>query len=1621
MSAMRRVRAGRPGTAGGLAMLALLGVVAGARPADAGLPEDFQALVTAREALLQALQDRQAADRKAGPAQNFHLYLDEGADRDELNLVLRRAGGRWRAAYGEVPAWEQGTMQEWRGYNLSNRTGCAWRPVLRFAADPAGLALDGDRLAGPLAVAFRLDQTLDEKLPPGKPWSWWDKFIPTGYTLPRRQTYTFDAAVRPDAHFFDLVLENGVNWQPKPTGGKVKGKGKVPAEGKAAEGKPADEAPAPAAEAVRRPIFIQLLVPSTRFTVACVRTPTWNGGYHEGDATGLQFNDGRLTGALVVFLHQDGWTPWGGGKTWQHPPQVLRFKVEAALRHHVLSGTYAATGDMGEFTGAVRGKGGRAVTGRYAATGQIGDQAGGLWGMMLDDPAPLREQVPAESAVPAAAAAAARHIAGRINTVLHHVRALNLALQHYPLPLAEALAQTDTAAPAWDAEKADAAALAAYVAEARRLLAGVPAPDKPDLPAAETEGTGDSPSLGVRAAPVNDDAVNVLPGEASGEWYYLGRWQVVGPFEGRVGLENDTGLVPEVVPAACPGLVQPTDRFGAVRADAPTVQWQAAAYEGPRLAAPWEKAGFYTRFAGQVWYAAAQVQSDKARPVWFSLEAGDHGKLWVNGRLVWADAEKPWRYRARGRVVVPAGLEAGVNRLLVRVARDRRSSWVRLALTARRPSAGEPRPPRQAVFAGPYVFPDSKPPLAWDIDAGINVAWRKPELGGSARPVLAGDAILAISPPHTLFCADAATGALRWSREANVLELLDPGAAAKWRAADEAGRLALLKARERDLGLERRFNNLGDIRAAEPVSDGRHVWVHAGTGAAACYDLSGDRRWIVRTNLAAAQVHLAKGLLVIEGQATSTWPLPPDFPAAPQAKGRAPAVGILVLDASTGREGRRWTLPGAFEGGASRLLTAGSGAAETAVLLTSTGWIVDPAGGGPPVPMNVEYPGPSDEDYQRGGQVIGGRSGRPFSITHNGDTLFMMAQEQGLAVRLWPAGPGRLGYAHLWQSHYEHGGFGSFAAPAVATDRHLFVWNPVLERGPHCPDARVELHVHDARTGRPLARLKPGLENAVSHSVMPVVAGRYVFCFDAGGGTHGGLQGHGQVLVATADDRPQVVARNLMDIGTRASPVFAGERMYLRSPAALTCVAVTTAEGRRWQDERLAETLLGELGAAPVTASPRRIAPAAALALGPGVPVGKLLDGRATEFWLGAGPFPEGGDEALLAALRPQAGDAVRIGGQARPFEALSRQAAFNEPPLFRRQYVLQGTGDIVPFFSTLVDPRAVSGPAGTGLLYTVLDNTRDRIVIPTLKAKGLTMWLSGERLRADEPLHLGPGLYPFLVRIDPSYYVIDEKEILPPVDVEKALQAGALKDIGWPKTWQVIGPLPPDAAPLAPGRLRAIPDRVTVGDREYPAYAIPEDQHTVYLTSLADLREGEKPDVAKAPKEREIGSPSHAYVFAPIECPADGFLYVTGSADWFMRWYVDGEVAYDTMKGGNAAATTALDAHPWAVRVTKGRHVLAVLVKPGARGWSFTSLGGFSEKMSEALAAFGVPSKQKREEPDIRLAPAFAEVPHPPTRQRRWQDELQGRRARLEAVVRDLAGTDAARAAAGLLADIKP
>ena len=75
-------------------------------------------------------------------------------------------------------------------------------------------------------------------------------------------------------------------------------------------------------------------------------------------------------------------------------------------------------------------------------------------------------------------------------------------------------------------------------------------------------------------------------------------------------------------------------------------------------------------------------------------------------------------------------------------------------------------------------YPDADPPMAWS--ATENVVWKTPMPDwGNATPVLVGERIFVCAEPTTLICVDAKTGAILWQRDTTYLDAMSPEEAAR--------------------------------------------------------------------------------------------------------------------------------------------------------------------------------------------------------------------------------------------------------------------------------------------------------------------------------------------------------------------------------------------------------------------------------------------------------------------------------------------------------------------------------------------------------------------------------------------------------------------------------------------------------------------------------------------------------------------------------------------------------------------------------------------------------------------------------------------------------------------------
>jgi hypothetical protein len=1572
--------------AGLVSLCALLSTVLPAAGAAADVRGSFKELIEIRAKLQKQLEKKVEATKP----QVLELRADEGADTYDLEMILKQSEGKWLTSDAWVPGWDQLTMNDYRSYfNSSHGTGFLI-PRHRFPADASTLVLKDNKLSGKMPVAFKLDQTLMEKMPPGRKHNSWDKFEARGYLKDRPQTFTFDAKVDPACAGFEFVLLAGVEYPPAKNG---------------------------AHNPLSPGLTVRLQAPGTRFVPVDVKVMGWNMGKHEGNAAGLKFENGRLTGDLNITIYSDGWYPntfkevpasaketfttndiglnhgklMNTGKLLgRMPPILATYTLDAKLENNVLSGTYKATGDVGEFSGKVVGRGGQAVIGRYTSEGSMLAQAGMLRGMLYSDFGKVDGLLTQVGKLPSDDAEALKTIAEKVGDVVAETRALHLALQKHPLPFSSALAQVDVVRPAWPTNGLSAEAVAEYVAAAVDTLRSAIEPEA-KAPVAVAEVGGVSLSSGASAMAVVEGK-NAFPAKSEG-WFYPTAWSLAGGFEARTGFEHLEAYVPDVVPVTATPLIQTFASVGRFNDPVKSVRAWTNFVSGRRVMSSqfkvWDQGLQKGQFC-QAFYAVSRISSESDRKVWLGIEMYDYSKVWLNGKLLWTETRlKSYRQRPLGRFVAQGELKKGENILLVRMEQDRGAPWVTVAFTAQDPKADTPLPaPGKDLLA---VKPEPvNPPMACDIVSGTNVLWRNAAMGGETAPAVAGGRVYLTSGHDQLVCLDATDGKKLWEKRVSSYEAV--GLEADYQKA-----LAGTNAQDRR-SVEDKVRAAAGLWQAEamaasaPISDGKVTIFANSVGTVVAFDADGKELWRKAIDVANPKVYRFGDTVVVQGLVGKSWQgIDYVSPAASDAKRQA--TGVTMFKVGDGAEIGRSSNNRKVEKGA---FIQPRGADK--VYYVANAFVV------------------LDLETCKQALAIDTLSLMEQAITVHRDTIYMSAQGFAKAVLVYKQPDGRLAHRDIWEASTDRR-YG-IDAPGAVLNGQFWYWTHVVDSAGHCPDYRSSLYVVDAETGASVIRIKPIITSSVGGYSAPVPVGDYMALLAGSGGVLGDREFARMAMVST--DGNFLVAQPEMKLEFGAhDPVFVGDKLFVRSRASMMCVA---SKDKDFEAREKAAKLFKWIGPEPLQSKVVDIKPATDLAVGNDLPIAPYR-GYPSDVWMGAGPFPGGGaPDEKLATLRPRIGDEYSLNGKALKFAALPKHIAGNVTPTFFRQYELQGTGDSMPAFDALLDPTHHSGTNASGLFYTLIDNTVERVLKPAYledQMRGITVWVNGYRIQKDEAMRLQPGLYPVMIRIDPEFYDRAVRLDEMPIDVAAALAANAVDSIAWPKEWKVLGPLPTSITSFEGAQLTTIPgSSVTIEDEAFNVWTVPAiDGKTLALLGLLHATKDSAFDWTKMPKPEDILTPYLAYCYAEVEVPADGSLYINAGGDWYMRWYVDGVGVCDTMQTGNKSGPLDVKASSFEVPVKKGKHVICVMTKPGTRGWSLSSIGAFSAKPKAELAAFEIKTKAAKDALDFRFRPCFGEVPNPPFLNGLYMARLKAAESRLKEVVKTLPGSVEAGMAEALLA----
>ncbi len=165
-------------------------------------------------------------------------------------------------------------------------------------------------------------------------------------------------------------------------------------------------------------------------------------------------------------------------------------------------------------------------------------------------------------------------------------------------------------------------------------------------------------------------------------------------------------------------------------------------------------------------------------------------------------------------------------------------------------------------------------------------------------------------------------------------------------------------------------------------------------------------------------------------------------------------------------------------------------------------------------------------------------------------------------------------------------------------------------------------------------------------------------------------------------------------------------------------------------------------------------------------------------------------------------------------------------------------------------------------------------------------------------------------------------------LSVVPGVRAGdALK---WPDRWTVFAPFE-RVDPVPPAEtLARVPERMTVGGRTVTQQMVVV-KDAFGRVDLSRTMGGSPTDVPAS---------KVAYVFLEIEAAAEHTATLGMGADWWLQAWLDGRPILDTLKSGNDAWPPSARDHQAEVKLSAGKHVLAVRFISG-NGSSILALGG--------------------------------------------------------------------------------
>lgn len=1151
----------------------------------------------------------------------------------------------------------------------------------------------------------------------------------------------------------------------------------------------------------RRPLSLRLVAQDGRWLFAEGLTPRWNKGLHAVDASELTFTGSRLHGALVVTLQPDPWVPK------DRRPRSVRCQLDLPVVHGTLAGTLEARSERGHFTSPVRGTVWQGLSGNYRIEGVDGPWQGRLTGRTRLTPATL-EQLPALVPAPFASPVGPEpdQQLARALAAWRGLHAALLVANQIPVPADLELAQSlDLPLPVAADSQAQGHLLAAMVryasAAASPGAAAIIGPASPD----DHEFGPFAPS-----ANLPDEGLATEHDQTAAQaWARLGGWRTIGPLEWRGGGAWHPALLPAVLPLTGVEWLLPRPDLNGTAAIGRSLA-AAEEVDGRVRPAPEDWRGTWIRMAEMGsyqpypaadsyraqqnsqrharWYAVRTLTATSPRRTWMALRCARGARLWLNGRLVWDAGPEHQSWRT---AVVPVALETGGNEILVEVDMGRITyhpppAHARSYFTAWICTAGAPRPatvvtadstqrathlatvgqtPAGYHADGGREVEDARPPRAWSLETGANVAWTVPLAPSAAPVVVAGDVVVATSEPQRVTVLERSTGTLRWTRalplDTNAPATAEDGTGLEATARDlerrrrleaEIGRLKP-RLNEEDLAAQSRLaeiqaalaepvagvevaaqalakrrsgvtkGRLGPFAGACPVVTEDGIWVVFGTGIAAHFNLKGERKWQVDTGLPftdglTSSPCLVAGRLILRGQ----------LPAPDKDEYRSQ---VLALEAATGAEAWRSSVLASPGGTVVPVPVAGTGGHQRHLLVLADGLVLDADDG------RLLFTGLFDLPT-------------PVAPVVDGSDIFFTDNRLGQArVTFWLDAAGTPCWRKRWEIRRHGSSSPQLTSAPLAHRGLLFMTRSVDENGGHHPMAANQLDVYETAYGQHLAR-PLGVARDTASPLDLVRAGELLVASDAGRRNWSQRKPPPTVAFLEAGERPVLLSVLAMDRQRlHAPPAVAGDDLFLRLDGELVCLRREAETGREVELTAMADNIFLEVGNPPGRAATHTAKPLAGFVPQSGHVLARLEAGLMPTNWLVAAPLPrldEDGHPGFDPAVPARLGQVVTVGaGQAR-FQALEQRFLHWAKGSAK---VYRSAGTFYTGSASIDFPAVVEHQASTSYYTTVLDCPRPMTAVLACRGPGITIWLGGEEIEPGTIVDFAPGYHSLAVRVD--------------------------------------------------------------------------------------------------------------------------------------------------------------------------------------------------------------------------------------------------------------------------------